>query len=35
VKNGSLRNAAPRLGSMLTNARAPKLPDGRWWWDVK
>jgi Protein of unknown function (DUF1598) len=35
VKNDRLNKTAPRLGSMLSSARAPKLPDGRWWWDVK
>jgi len=25
----------PRLESVSKKARAPKLPQGRWWWDVK
>ena len=35
VRNKKLRKTAPRLGSMLASAKAPKLPQGRWWWDVK
>jgi len=35
VKNDRLNKTAPRLGTMLSTARAPKLPEGRWWWDVE
>ena len=35
LKDKKLRKIAPRLGSVLGDAKAPKLPEGRWWWDVK
>jgi hypothetical protein len=35
LRNQKLRSELPRLGSVLNSARAPKLPAGRWWWDVK
>ena len=25
---------SPRLGSIAKSAKAPKLPEGRWWWDA-
>jgi len=34
VRNPELRREAPRLGSLRDTAKAPELPDGRWWWDV-
>jgi len=35
LRDKDLRKLSPRLGSLHGVARAPKLPQGRWWWDVK
>ncbi|MCH8828704.1 MAG: hypothetical protein IID45_03900, partial [Planctomycetes bacterium] len=35
VRNTKISRESPRLGSLLDFARAPSLPDGRWWWDAK
>lgn len=35
VRNKKVRQESAQLGGLLKDARAPKLPAGRWWWDVK
>ncbi len=35
VKNKKLRREVPRLGTLLSSAKAQSLPEGRWWWDAK
>lgn len=35
ARDKNLREESPRLGSLHGAAKAPKLPEGRWWWDVK
>ncbi len=29
------QSVSPRVATVAESARAPQLPDGRWWWDVK
>ena len=35
MKKEGFFKVQPRLESVSKTARAPKLPEGRWWWDVK
>lgn len=35
IKNPEMHQMSPRLGSVLANAKAQQLPEGRWWWDAK
>ncbi|VAX37716.1 hypothetical protein MNBD_PLANCTO02-1591 [hydrothermal vent metagenome] len=34
LENPKIFKQAPRLGNMSTTAKAPQLPEGRWWWDA-
>ena len=34
LKGGDLVREQPRLGHLATQAKAPVLPEGRWWWDA-
>ncbi|MEX0726359.1 MAG: DUF1598 domain-containing protein [Planctomycetaceae bacterium] len=35
VRDDDLVRESPRLGEMSASAKAPTLPAGRWWWDVR
>lgn len=34
VRDADLNKASPELAGVSTNAKAPTLPLGRWWWDA-
>lgn len=34
VNDRDVRSAAPQLGAIAPQAKAPELPAGRWWWDA-
>ncbi len=34
LKNPQIFKQASRLGNMSKTAKAPQLPEGRWWWDA-
>ena len=34
VKDDKLFRESPRLASVAKRSKAPKLPQGRWWWDA-
>ncbi|MEX0714960.1 MAG: DUF1598 domain-containing protein [Planctomycetaceae bacterium] len=34
VDDKEVRQAAPQLGGLVPQAKAPELPAGRWWWDA-
>ena len=34
VNDGNVYKEAEQLDGMADRGRAPKLPEGRWWWDV-
>jgi hypothetical protein len=34
VKNNKMFREMPRLASVSKRSKAPKLPEGRWWWDA-
>jgi len=35
VKDPAVNQTSPRVGAVAQNARAPELPEGRWWWDAR
>lgn len=35
VKNKDVVKSAPRLENVSASAKAPALPEGRWWWDTQ
>lgn len=34
LKNQQVTQASPRLKNVAKDAKAPQLPEGRWWWDA-
>ena len=34
VKDAEINKPSPQLASVSSNAKAPELPMGRWWWDA-
>jgi len=35
AKDPALNQQSPRVGTVAQTARAPQLPEGRWWWDAQ